>query len=359
VLAALALACDATTAVPEPGAILLRVSVAPGAPTPDELRVFVYDDGGAIWQDMRFPEQGMLAVRAGGSLGTILIQPGSTRGALRVHVTGRAAGAQIDDGVLTVAASERVRGTFDLVLQAAAPVDDDRDGVPDSIDDCVALANPAQGGCPGGDGDGGEDAPGGSGGAGGGGVGGTIGSGGDGGAGGETSNGGSVGAGGRGGDGGAGSGGIGQGGVSGKPGSGGSGNAGVSGTAGGGGRGGVGGSASGGRGGSGSGGRGGTTGSAGTGGTASGGTTGTGGGAGTSGGGRGGTGGTLDQGDACANAGQCRTGFCKDGVCCNTACTDACESCGGGTCQAIRNAEDAPECVAPMHCNGGARCVLN
>jgi hypothetical protein len=47
----------------------------------------------------------------------------------------------------------------------------------------------------------------------------------------------------------------------------------------------------------------------------------------------------------------------KDGVCCNSACTDACNSCGTGTCTAVKNNFDDPECVIPMYCNSKGKCV--
>ena len=49
---------------------------------------------------------------------------------------------------MTIAPEARARGTFDLVLDPSLPPDDDGDGVPDPIDDCPAIANPVQGGCP-------------------------------------------------------------------------------------------------------------------------------------------------------------------------------------------------------------------
>ncbi len=36
---------------------------------------------------------------------------------------------------------------------------------------------------------------------------------------------------------------------------------------------------------------------------------------------------TTDQGEVCSSAGECGTGFCADGVCCNTSCAGSCEAC--------------------------------
>lgn len=41
----------------------------------------------------------------------------------------------------------------------------------------------------------------------------------------------------------------------------------------------------------------------------------------------------LVNGDPCTNGTECLSGFCTDGVCCGTACSGGCESCGpGGIC---------------------------
>ena len=63
------------------------------------------------------------------------------------------------------------------------------------------------------------------------------------------------------------------------------------------------------------------------------------------------------KGTVCDVAGECASGFCKDGVCCNSACTDACNSCTTGTCTAVKSGTDAPECIAPMSCNPKGKCV--
>ena len=50
-------------------------------------------------------------------------------------------------------------------------------------------------------------------------------------------------------------------------------------------------------------------------------------------------------GEACASAGECESGFCADGVCCNTACGGQCEACAGatkGTCAIVTGIPIAP-----------------
>jgi hypothetical protein len=140
--------CGSAKTVPEPGAVLLHVKCATGVPTPDELRVWVYDDGGRLWDGVRIPPDGPLAVTGAQDLGTILIQPGTIHGKLRVHVRGFVVGARVADGALKIDSPASGDRTYELLLEATAPVDSDGDDVPDSIDDCLGAANPAQGGCP-------------------------------------------------------------------------------------------------------------------------------------------------------------------------------------------------------------------
>jgi hypothetical protein len=254
-----AAACRSSKEVPEPGALILAVRLAPGAQMPDELRLFVYDDTGSLWDDVRVPAEGPLVPQSATDPGTILIQPGVTVGDLRFDLRGLWSGALVDEGTLTIPGVLARGGTFDVSLAAALPGDSDGDGIPDPIDDCPAVPDPKQDGCPKDAGaidaasghrdaaaDVRQDAP-----------------------------------------------------------------------------------------------------------------------VGHMDGGRmdaermdGGRDVSLKaMGVICGAAGECATGFCKDGVCCNSACTDACNSCATGTCTAVKKAEDAPECVAPMSCNNKGKCV--
>jgi hypothetical protein len=336
-LAGLAVACRSSRQVPESGAVLLRLSVAAGSPTPDELRVWVYDDSGALWDGVRVPESGALVPESGARLGTILIQPGASVGALRLHVQALAGGARVLDGILTVAPEARDRGSFDLVLDPALLPDDDGDGVPDAIDDCPATANPAQGGCPdagaptvdaGPDtaGDAGRDADD---------RGGSVDSG-------DAAEAGCDAAGGclkpqgatcaLGAECGSGfcadgvccaSDCLGPCRSCNQPSSGGVCQAYVLGTdperecA-----------------------SGDTCNGAGACGPAP-------------------PPGSKANGVLCGAAVECSSGFCKDGVCCNSACTATCQSCGSGTCQAVKRTQDVPECGGTMTCNANAKCVAS
>ena len=302
------LGCRGSTEVPEAGAILLRAHLAPGAPMPDELRLFVYDDTGILWQDVRSPSEGPLVAESATLLGTILIQPGTTVGDLRIDVHGLVGGSLVDEATLVIPPDARGQGTFDLTLSGALPSDTDGDGVPDPVDDCPTIPDPAQTGCRADGGsadaapaqkDAGADAPARAGAGG-------IAGGGAGGANGAAGQIGQAGAGGAAGH-------AGAGGAAGRTGpAGASGAAGQSGASG-------------------------STGSGGSGGT-----------------------GKLSQGAACSGASACASGFCKDGACCDTACTDICNSCATGTCTEVTNAPDDPECPAPLFaCNKKGQCVIS
>jgi hypothetical protein len=313
-------ACGTDPTVVEGGALLLRITVPPGGGSrPEHLQLWTYDDGGLIFDAVRVPQAGALpAAAADGTLGTVLVQPGPIRGNLRLHVRALAGGARILDGVAVATAAVMRVGKLDLALTAALPNDDDGDDVPDAIDDCPARANPVQGGC-GVAGDAGTD------GAATGGAAGTS-AGGAGGGAGTTGSGGSAGAG----SGGANTGGMGTGGAR------------VSDT---------GGSSTGGM----------RTGGVGTGGMGSGGSRTGGSGSGGSRTGGMGTGGAPKVlGVTCANMSECASGFCVDGVCCESTCDTPCRTCALlGRCLEVRRADDVPQCAGAMTCNNAARCDTN
>ncbi len=70
------------------------------------------------------------------------------------------------------------------------------------------------------------------------------------------------------------------------------------------------------------------------------------------------------RGEACDLGAQCRSGFCADGVCCETACDGLCESCAaqltGGTdgfCEpTLARQETADECSGLVTCDGARSC---
>ena len=77
----------------------------------------------------------------------------------------------------------------------------------------------------------------------------------------------------------------------------------------------------------------------------------------------------LSNGAACVAAGQCSSDFCVDGICCNSACTGACQACdivgSAGSCTPIAAGQDpnneceqqpASTCGTDGACNGGGAC---
>ncbi len=68
-------------------------------------------------------------------------------------------------------------------------------------------------------------------------------------------------------------------------------------------------------------------------------------------------GGLKPNGQLCAAGTECRNGFCKDGVCCNNACDGSCRTCATGTCADVTRRTDPPECEGTMTCNGNGKCV--
>jgi hypothetical protein len=70
-------------------------------------------------------------------------------------------------------------------------------------------------------------------------------------------------------------------------------------------------------------------------------------------------GGAKPLGQLCAGGTECASGFCKDGVCCNNACDGTCRTCETGTCADVKRKPDPPECYGTMTCNPTGKCVLN
>jgi hypothetical protein len=62
-------------------------------------------------------------------------------------------------------------------------------------------------------------------------------------------------------------------------------------------------------------------------------------------------------GSICTTGGECGSGFCADGVCCNSACDQPCRACFFGYCLAVVRVPDFPQCAGTMTCNELAMCV--
>jgi hypothetical protein len=85
------------------------------------------------------------------------------------------------------------------------------------------------------------------------------------------------------------------------------------------------------------------------------------------GGGTGTLGGTINdtwayysRGGACASGGDCDTGYCVDGVCCESPSCGTCQACNlpgtQGTCAAVVNIQDPDSCAGQQSCDGAGTC---
>lgn len=128
------------------GVLLVALEVEAADPTPDELRVSVYDDRGVLFRNVRMPEKGPLRRERRDQLGTIAVHLAQTAGDVRIHVRAPMEGGPPLVAMARVPATRR--GLLPLRMRRATPPDVDDDGVPDEIDDCPAAADPDQTGCP-------------------------------------------------------------------------------------------------------------------------------------------------------------------------------------------------------------------
>jgi hypothetical protein len=149
-LLAAAAGCRQASEVPEDGALMLRINAAPSGQRPDELRVSAYADNGVLFDGTRFPAAGALPAAAGSVLGSILVSPGNVVGNLRVYVRGLYNSQTVEAGAVVLPPAARNRTTVDLFLadQSVHDADSDGDGIPDEIDDCPTVSDPLQLGCP-------------------------------------------------------------------------------------------------------------------------------------------------------------------------------------------------------------------
>ena len=69
--------------------------------------------------------------------------------------------------------------------------------------------------------------------------------------------------------------------------------------------------------------------------------------------------GLKPNGQLCAGASECTSGFCADGVCCNNACDGQCRTCETGTCVNVTRKPDPPQCYGTMTCNAAGKCVAS
>jgi hypothetical protein len=139
----LGVGCRSPDSVPEDGALLVHLTCATSLASPTQLRAWVYDDHGVLWDGTSLGS-GKLTCP---DLGTVLVKPGSFAGKLRLHIAAFAGSSPILDKALAVTGLAGSRNV-DMVLGVPLERDDDEDNVPNVIDDCPSVPNPEQHGCP-------------------------------------------------------------------------------------------------------------------------------------------------------------------------------------------------------------------
>lgn len=132
-----------------PTSVLVEIVAAPPVSL-DELRLTIFEPGGQAVRDRRLPEQGTATVPS-----SVVLYPRG-EGVLRLLCRARLAGAQTGEDATSVTVVRGAQVRAFLQLRAGSLPDGDGDGVPDLIDSCPTLANPAQGPCAPGDAPGGD-----------------------------------------------------------------------------------------------------------------------------------------------------------------------------------------------------------
>jgi hypothetical protein len=126
-----------------PTSLLLTVTSGADAPPPDTVRLRTFDEGGLAYDFISFPAP---PPAADSRLGTVVIYPqpvGSL--ALRVQAEGLRQDAVVSRGTVRALLIPGQQSAAQVALREASQIpDQDRDGVPDEIDNCPSIANPEQ-----------------------------------------------------------------------------------------------------------------------------------------------------------------------------------------------------------------------
>jgi hypothetical protein len=125
-----------------PASLLLTITGAAGAPAPEAVQVRTFDGAGPLQMFTSFPAP---APQPDGRLGTVVIYPArGGDGSLRIQAQGLREGAVVSQGTARAKVAAGRQTTATLTLRVTPAPDGDRDGVPDEIDNCVAVANDRQ-----------------------------------------------------------------------------------------------------------------------------------------------------------------------------------------------------------------------
>lgn len=131
-----------------PTSILLRVEAEAALPSPDELRLAIFDEAGVAVPERRLPACEDPSCPPPSLPNEVVLYPPVESGRLRLLVRAMQGGVVSGEGTnqVEIRVGEQVQVTV-VVKQGRLP-DGDGDGVPDDIDNCPAWPNPDQGPCP-------------------------------------------------------------------------------------------------------------------------------------------------------------------------------------------------------------------
>ena len=131
-----------------PTSVLLQIEKDDGLSEPDELRLFVFEETGAVVLDQRLPG-GAAEVKLPGQ---VVLFPTRDDGILGILVRALKGGNVTGEGVTQVTLVARQQVSATVLLRPGRLPDTDGDGIPDAIDSCPSWPNPKQGPCSGSDG---------------------------------------------------------------------------------------------------------------------------------------------------------------------------------------------------------------
>jgi Collagenase NC10 and Endostatin len=137
--------------VDPPTSVLLEVHPSKGLPAVEALSLTLFDAQGIVVKARPLLKQGTLELPD-----TVVLYPNRDSGELRVQVLGLVDNGVVGEGTTRVTLVSRAQVWGSVIVSPGRRSDADGDGVPDSIDNCRDLPNPAQQSCTD---DGGSDGP--------------------------------------------------------------------------------------------------------------------------------------------------------------------------------------------------------